>query len=160
MSIDNINTSLLEMKKSAGIIFIYKKKLLLCHPTNAKWYNTYTVPKGEVEVGELEIDGAIRETKEEVGIIVDKNKLSKEPIIIDYKKKTGEVYKQLYLYKYIVNDVSEIGLNESIWTYITAITVKKEQLQLKEIDWAGFLDITEASKRIFWRQSELLKLIE
>ncbi len=49
------------MDKSAGIIIILnREKLLLSHPTNARWNNTYSFPKGHIEENESQIDAAIR----------------------------------------------------------------------------------------------------
>ena len=65
-----------KMKKSAGIVIILgKKKILLCHSTNSKWFGTYSVPKGGVNRGESEIDGAIRELREETSIKVEKSQI-------------------------------------------------------------------------------------
>ena len=53
------------MKISAGIIIRYKDSILLCHPTNAPWKDSYSFPKGLVEDDEDLIDAAIRECFEE-----------------------------------------------------------------------------------------------
>ena len=37
---------------SAGLLIIHDNKILLVHPTNAPWYGTFSIPKGEVEEGE------------------------------------------------------------------------------------------------------------
>lgn len=144
-----------KMKKSAGIIIILKgQKVLLCHPTNSRWFGTYSFPKGGLEKGETEIDAAIRELREESSVIIDKSKITNpnSPIIIDYINKKGEKkYKQLYLYTVYINDISEIGLDSEI--------IPKEKLQLSEIDWCGFLPKQEAKHRIFHRVVHLLDMI-
>ena len=64
------------MDKSAGIIIILNnKKVLLAHPTNSRWTNTYSFPKGGIEEGESQIDAAIREFKEETSIEVSIDKI-------------------------------------------------------------------------------------
>lgn len=143
------------IKKSAGIVIILKKnKILLCHATNSKWTNTFGPPKGGVDKGEIEIDGAIRELKEETSITIDKNKIDnpKKPIIIDYQSKNREVYKRLFLYLVYIDDISEIGLLSE--------TIPKSKLQIGEIDWCGFLTKKEAKKRISQRLSHLLFLLK
>ena len=60
------------MKISAGIIIRYKDSILLCHPTNAPWKDSYSFPKGLVEDDEDLIDAAIRECFEGFGIVTGK----------------------------------------------------------------------------------------
>ncbi len=140
-----------KMKRSAGVIVIYNSKVLLCHPTGSKWFGSYSFPKGGIDEGESEIDAAVRELREETSIVINKNKLDKNPIIVDYVNKKGTKYKKLYLYKLYINDLSEIGLESEI--------IPKENLQLEEIDWGGFLDKMQASVRIFHRVSHILETI-
>lgn len=143
-----------EMKKSAGVIIILNKtKILLCHPTNSKWFGSYSFPKGGINEGESEIDGALRELREESSVIVNKNQISniKDPIVVDYVNKKGVKYKRLYLYTVYINDISEIGLDSEI--------IPSEKLQLEEIDWCGFLSKQEAIPRIFHRVEHLLDMI-
>ena len=144
-----------KMKKSAGVIIILNKnKVLLCHPTNSRWFGTYSFPKGGIEKNESEIDAAIRELREESSVVVDKSQISniKDPIIVDYVNKKGEKkYKQLYLYVVYINDISEIGLDSE--------TIPTERLQIEEIDWCGFLPKQEAKSRIFHRVEHLLDMI-
>jgi ADP-ribose pyrophosphatase YjhB (NUDIX family) len=143
------------MKKSAGVIIILNNnKVLLCHPTNSRWFGTYSFPKGGLEKGETSIDAAIRELREESSIVIDMSKITNpnSPIIVDYVNKKGEKkYKQLYLYTVYINDVSEIGLDSE--------TISTERLQIEEIDWCGFLPKQEAKSRIFHRVSHLLDMI-
>lgn len=144
-----------KIKKSAGVVIILKNnKILLCHATNSKWNESFGPPKGGLEIGEAEIDGAIRELKEETSIIIDKNKISnpKHPINIDYIYKTGVIYKRLYLYTVFIEDVSEIGLSSE--------RVSFKKLQSEEIDWCGFLTKKEAKKKILPRFSIILNILK
>ena len=142
------------MDKSAGIIIILNnKKVLLAHPTNSRWTNTYSFPKGGIEEGESQIDAAIRELKEETSIEVSIDKIEdKKPIVILYNDKRGKIYKELYLFKVYINDISEIGLESE--------TLPKEMLQIEELDWCGFLTKEEAKTKIFYRVADLLNLID
>ena len=142
------------MRKSAGVIIILKNtKMLLCHSTNSSWFKTYSFPKGGIEKNESKIDAAIRELKEETSIRIRKEQIdNREPILVEYKDKKGEVYKKVYLYKVYINDISEIGLKDEI--------VPKKNLQIEEIDWCGFVTKKEAINKIFFRVNHLLELID
>ncbi len=54
-----------------GTIPILEDKILLCRRAISPRYNTWTLPAGFMELGESSIEGAIRETFEEAGIIVN-----------------------------------------------------------------------------------------
>lgn len=142
------------MEKSAGIIIILNNnKLLLSHPTNARWSNTYSFPKGHIEENESQIEAAIRELKEETSIEITEDRIiDKEPIVVQYNDRKGKIYKEVYLFKVYINDISEIGLSDE--------TLPKEILQIEELDWCGFLTKEEAKSKIFYRVADLLNLID
>ena len=58
-----------------------------------------------------------------------------------FTDKKGKIYKQVYYY--VVN-------LDSCDFYIPDV-ISKEQLQLEEVDWAGFVTIEEAKTKILWR---------
>ena len=134
------------MTISAGFVFIYDNKILLEHPTGSKWFNTYSIPKGNVEDGESIFDAAIREASEELGInFKNYNFILYDKGYINYKNKDNEIYKQVYYFVIYLDELLEI---------------KEFKLQKEEVDWAGFLTKEDAQKRIFWRQKELLSYLK
>jgi hypothetical protein len=66
---------------------------------------------------------------------------------VAYTDKNGKPYKVVH---YFVARVKEEYPD----------VLPKEQLQVQEIDWAGFLSLKEAQEKIFWRFEPLLKFIE
>lgn len=136
------------MITSSGIIIKYQNKVLLAKPAKSGSYNCYSFPKGHVEQGESLIETAIRECNEEVGILIDKNKIS-ENFIVDYTKKNSEkVFKRVHLFLVEIEELKEIGMFDEV--------VAKKQLQKEEISWAGFLTKKEAKDKIFWRFKKIL----
>jgi len=133
------------VRVSAGLVIIQDNKILLVHPTNSPWWGTYSIPKGGMDKQEDPLEAARRETREETGIkIKRKHILTKDAGFIDYTDKNGKVYKRVY---YFVAKPKK------------PITQDMFNLQLSEVDWAGFLTKKEAEKRIFGRFRPLLRLL-
>lgn len=141
------------MNISSGTAILYKNKILLCHPTNLPWKNSFSIPKGGVDDGETLIDAAIRETWEEVGIKITKNQISntEDPIEILYINKAGKLFKKCYVFIVKIKELSELGLESEI--------LNKGTLQLTEVDWAGFKTKEESNDIIFYRFKPILNLI-
>ena len=137
----------MKTKKSAGLAIIYDNKILLAHTTSRGWYGSYGIPKGGIDDGESKLDAAIRETSEEVGINIPKKLIDPTEYTLTVStKKYG--HKIVYYYIVKIDDLSQIGLKD--------LRVPKKQLQIEEVDWAGFLDYKEAMKRVMKSQIPLV----
>ena len=136
-------------KFSAGLAIVYDGKILLGHTTNRGWYGSYGIPKGGIEKGETHLEAARRETREELGIKVPKNlidKNEKHTFVVDTRK--YKYTKVVYYYIVKIDKLSQIGLKD--------LRVPKSQLQLEEIDWAGFISLDEAKKRVMKSQVSVI----
>ena len=134
------------MKNSSGLLIIKDNKILLAHPTNHPWTHSYTIPKGNIEVGETKIDAAIRETFEEVGITISEDFIDKTEYLIEYRNKKNKLYKRLYYFIVFIDNYDDV--------------LNKNKLQLDEVDWAGFLTKKEAEEKIFWRFKPMLDFLD
>ncbi len=136
--------------KTVGIAIVYDNKILLVHPTNASWQkSTLGIPKGKLEPNEDILTGAIRELKEETGIVLNPAMLStSQPYVADTYDKLGNVKKQLIYFIYEIASLSEIGLDKE--------TIPKSQLQIEEVDWAGFMGPSGAYPKIARNQLIIL----
>jgi len=112
---------------SAGLVVIQNRRILLVHPRNASWWGTYSIPKGLVEPGESPWDTAIRETEEETGLVMKKNETIGCVGQVHYP---GSLKSVLLFLAYLKKPVS-LGFTPN-----------------DEVDWAGFLTLKEAKKRI------------
>jgi 8-oxo-dGTP pyrophosphatase MutT (NUDIX family) len=135
-------------KQSAGLAIIYNGLILLGHTTGRGWYGSYGIPKGGIEDGEDKMSAAIRETLEEVGIKVPRNLIDPIEHTFVVTSRQHKFNKTVYYYIVKIDSLSQIGLKE--------LKIPKSQLQVEEIDWAGFLSYSEASKRIMKSQATLL----
>ncbi len=135
------------IKTSAGLMVMFENRILLGHPTGHTWWNSYTIPKGMVEKGESFIDAAIRETYEEVGLLIDKKQIKSDASVIQYKSKIDVVYKQIVYYRVNLQELPII---------CDGFKIKQQYLQMEEIDWAGFVTVEDALDRIFFRQKEII----
>ena len=136
-------------KNAAGVAIIWNSQILLVHPTGASWQkSSLGIPKGGIEKGEDILEAAVRELREETGIILQPGDLDPEPMVANYYKKNGSLAWQLIYFTKVIKSLDEIGLSSS--------RVPKNQLQLDEIDWAGFVAIEQAYPKI--HRSQLIIL--
>jgi len=127
------------VEQSAGFAIVYQNKVLLGHMSGKGWWKSYSIPKGHLEPGETILQAALRETYEEIGVKIPKRLIPSTYKTCPYIKK-GDHYKDVHYYTIKIDSLSEIGLDSEV--------IPKGQLQLKEIDWAGFVPLDEAMKRI------------
>ena len=141
------------MKESAGTLIRYNNKFLFCHPSNASWTDFYGPAKGGIDASESRINAAIRETKEEIGVDISLNMISNpnDPIEVIYYTKKKEIHKKVYLYLVDIKSLDEIGLTEEV--------VPKDQLQLSEVNWAGFMNKAEIEEKGFHRFRSLVNML-
>ena len=130
-------------KESAGIVITDGDVVLGC-----KSYQ-WDLPKGEIEEGEEPIDAAIRETKEETGLVVKKEKLT-ELGYYDYTK-----YKNLWLFLY----VPEILPNTDNMKCTTYFTDKKGNKTLEVTDYK-YIPLTVVEGFFYRSICKVLRKIE
>ena len=133
---------------AAGVLIKFNDKILLTKPAKSTKKNTWGIPKGKLEYNETYSDAAFRETKEEIGITLDKNKLIKYSEIVYKNIKTKIPYKKIYYFVYEISSLDEIDLDSEV--------IPKEQLSLREIKKAKFFTKEKALKFIFPKQIKIL----
>lgn len=111
----------IKIEKACGCIIIDNGKVLLIQQNEGWW----GFPKGHVEIGETEVETAIREVKEEtnIDVVPDKNKR----YVQEYMLKNG-VLKQVVLF--VASKVS----NE----------IKAQECEVKNVKWFNFKDALSA----------------
>ena len=143
-------------KKSAGIL-LYRIKnkileVLLVHPGGPFWLKkdegAWTIPKGELNDNEEPFDAAIREMKEETGIILKGNFIELTPV----KQKGGKL---VYAWaKEQDVDPSEIKSNEFEIEWPPKSGKKRS---FPEIDKADWFNIKTAKEKINSGQVPLIE---
>lgn len=125
---------------ASGLAIIYQGSILLVHPANASWQRQpFGIPKGGIEPGEDYLDCALREVKEETGISVDPTLISTSPKFFVFYR-NGVPHSRCAYFEVHLDDLSQIGLETE--------KVPKDQLQVEEVDWAGFVPIASALTKL------------
>lgn len=126
-------------------------EVLLVHPGGPFWskkdLGAWSIPKGEVEEDEGLLEGAIREVREETGILVEGNFLALTPV----RQKAGKI-----IHAWAVNaevDTGNITSNSFELEWPPRSGTRKT---FPEIDKASWFGIGEALKKINPGQSPLL----
>ncbi len=112
-------------EKSCGCIIIKDGKVLLIGAGDDNGKLFWSFPKGHQEDGETDIETAIRETKEEIGLNVEI--LDRNPVKTGHLVHDGTVYKEILLF------VAE-PLNDEI---------KMQETEVERVEW---VNIDKASK--------------
>ena len=135
-------------EKSAGLIIFRlehkKRKYLLLYKQAALGYKeSWDFPKGWIEKSETKLKTAIRESKEEAGIV-------KLKIIPGFKKKVFYTYK---------NNEGKLVHKTVIW-FLAETTQKKAKVswEHKSYKWFSYKDALR--KATFKRTKEVLKIAE
>jgi predicted NUDIX family NTP pyrophosphohydrolase len=136
-----------ESKYSSGLAIIFNKQILLGHCTGRKINTGFGISKGEIDKNESKIEAAIRETKEEFGLLVPENLIDTKEY--EFKVTTSTYNKTVYYYVLSINSICEIGLTKNY--------IPKEQLQIEEVDRAEFMDKELALKCITKSQTPLIE---
>lgn len=144
---DLITEQLVE-KRSAGLAIIWQGQVLLAHTTGRKFTTGYGIPKGGIDKGETELEAAIRETFEEVGIKVPKKLIDRNPHTFAVTSRKHKYNKIVTYFIVEIDSLEQIGLKEP--------KVPKSQLQIEEVNDARFLDRNSASKVIMKSQIDLI----
>lgn len=127
-----------EVHSLSGVALVVENRLLLVRPAKYKNFkNMWSIPKGHIEGDSLE--SALKELKEETGIILDKEFDS--TFVVDYKK--GGVSKIMDIYVYYKT-------KEDIQSYIgtTDWKISNTFYDVTEIDSAKFLTEDESRQKI------------
>lgn len=139
----------IKTRYSAGLAIIYKGQILLGHTTGRKWTNSFGIPKGGIDKGESSIDAAFRETFEEIGIKVPRKLLNTTEYTFTVNSSKYKTNKIVTYYIVEIDALKQIGLKD--------LKVPKKQLQVEEIDWAGFFHYEEAMEKVMQSQREVIQ---
>ena len=88
-----------ELEISAGLVIIQDNKILLAHPSSGNWQHSFSFPKGHLKSCESNLEAAIRETNEEIGLDVNVDDIDLESEeCINYLDKQGNIYKKFIIF--------------------------------------------------------------
>lgn len=133
---------------SCGALIVWGMKVLLIHPTNDS-DEAWNIPKGEIDdPKENHVDCAMREVEEEIGLKLNKAKLSGCKVHDLTFNSTRGGKKQLFCYVYFIDSPAEIGMKGNF--------VPKGKLQLEEVDQAKFFSLDDAYEKMDKRVRPLL----
>lgn len=86
----------MKVEKSCGCIIVDEGKVLLVGAKDDDGMLYWGFPKGHKELGESDVETAIRETKEEVGL--DVKIIDDEPIVVSHPMNDNKDLKQIWLF--------------------------------------------------------------
>lgn len=135
------------MKYTAGIYILDRNcNLLIGKPTGASSdENTWSIPKGLVDPGETYIQAAVRETREEAGLLINPDKLIElDEIVYPHGKKT--------LKAFIFH--SELFCHKIDQPYCESMFTAKDGKKYPEISHFLWVSLNSANKWIHLAQVE------
>ncbi|WP_449400680.1 NUDIX domain-containing protein [Chryseobacterium wanjuense] len=139
------------MTKSAGLLIIKNSKVLLVKPRHMASDNNWSIPKGLIDKSSDRniIETAIRETFEETGILIPKDKIDpSKRSLISYVDSKGILSKIIF---YFVVEISDKEYNQ----YKIS-----NDFDSSEIETIAFFSAREARKRIYWKQQSVLNFVK
>lgn len=131
----------IEKAITCGIIITDTRGYLICHPTRSKWWD---IPKGQMEPGESYVETAIRELREETGLVVAPEQLT---LLGKYNYKPK---KDLVLYYWQVDIMFNIELMSC------SATVEKNGIIFPEMDKFKIVTKNDMIKQVNPSLSKLL----
>ena len=143
-------------KRSAGILLFRIRReqieFFLIHPGGPFWINkdvgAWSIPKGEIEMGEEALNVAIREFKEETGQAIEGNFHELQPV----KQKGGKL---IFAWA-IEGNIDETKIKSNTFEIEWPPKSGKRKL-FPEVDKAQWFDLTSASEKINAGQLPLLE---
>lgn len=145
---NNFINEQLKICRSAGLAIVWQGQVLLVHTTGRKFKTGYGIPKGGIDPGESELQAAIRETFEEIGIKVPMASISPSSYTFAVTSHKYKYNKVVTYFIVEIDSLDQIGLKEP--------KVPKSQLQIDEVNDARFLDRKSAYAVTMKSQTELL----
>ncbi|WP_025562831.1 NUDIX hydrolase [Psychromonas sp. SP041] len=133
----------LTKKLSCGIVFVNSKsQVLMLHPMDQRHWD---IPKGTKNTEETESEAAIRETREETGIVVDPSALL-DLSWFEYNK-----YKDLWLF---ITKMPDIELDQ---LYCTSFFTNEDGKEGPEADSFELVDLSEFEERACYSMQRIFR---
>jgi len=142
----------MNVRVTSGIVFIYRNKIMLVHPSDRKWDNSFSYPKGKIDNGESIKDAAVRETEEEIGVKFPRKFLSNKNLyrIVNRDEEFGGLIKIDYYYL--------VKLDDNMFRkYFKQDIIKRKKLPHGELDWGGFMSSKQSKGRVKDRLKTILR---
>ena len=144
---------------SAGIlIFRFSGKslhVLLAHPGGPFWakkeWNSWSIPKGEFDENENALEAALRETREETGLILAGTFVELEPVFTKARKK---------IFTWAIEADPDLSCFKSNYFEMEWPPKSGKRKSFPEVDKIKWFDLPEAEKRILGSQLLLLEQLK